>query len=101
MSDDLFARPHRPCPECGGTDGGHYVTCSIMADEAALLAADAGAHECRRAPGTGFCRRCDRFMGDPEKTNRLDAWTDPLTLDRSLDDDPETLIYGSYHARRG
>lgn len=51
-------------------------------------------HECHRRPGEGWCRTCDRFMGDPDETTRiLDDWTDPMTLDRSLDDDPESIIF--------
>lgn len=32
-------------------------------------------------------------MGDPEKTHILDDWTDPETVDRDPDDDPESVIY--------
>lgn len=32
MTDDPFSGPVRRCPECGATEG-HYIACSILADE--------------------------------------------------------------------
>ena len=51
MTEDLFDKPVKRCPECGGTEG-HFIGCSVMEVE----------NEKRRGlcPVCFMVRPCDR-----------------------------------------